>query len=241
MERALAVQWGAENLMERFFARRNFILLTVSLTRIPKSRSGWSLVESLAVLGILSLMLAAVVPAVRGMARSSGRVAALDGLTAAFSEARSLAIAQGRPAYLVFADAGMAEDRRCRAVCIYQEAENPADPPVRVTAWSRLPTGFCLNADPALASLFTAPPEVPAPAFRLAGEATPRVLPYLKFGPTGEVLYPDDSQWLRVFLFAGSTNADGRQSSTDQAQTLASADQIKVSPFTGIATCQTGL
>ena len=188
--------------------------------------------ELLAVVGLLSAVLAATVPAVRGMAEGSGRVAAIDRLMGLLDRTRCEAIAKGRPAYLVVAPAQEnqvnGDDRDGRqSVSIFLAAEDPAQPPVRLTPWSRMPTGVSIDGNPDLPSLLTAPEETTPPVFAApGGEGAPAPLPYFGFGPTGALLHPSDSRRARVYL---ATQGQG------EAANATDGERIEVSTFTGIA------
>jgi len=180
----------------------------------------------LAVLAVLLLLMAATVPAVQGLTRSSRRVAAVEKVMALLDQARSTATAQGKAVYVVFADETAGDERDCRAAAIFMEPEDLSMPPVALSGWNILPAGCRFLKNPATPSLFTAPGETPPPLFALPGGNGSRALPYLKFSPTGAVAHPSQSQWTRLFLSASSAATD------------APADQISVALFTGRPKCQ---
>src|ERR1700693_2696656 len=63
---------------------------------------GFTLLELLVVIGIISILLVAIVPAVNSLSKSSGRKAAVNNLLGAIEQARVQAIKDGQAAYLVF-------------------------------------------------------------------------------------------------------------------------------------------
>ncbi len=181
----------------------------------------------LAVLGILCLLTAATLPSLLGLSLSSGRAAAVEEVMAALDHARALALARGRPAYVVFADASVAGGRACRAFGVYLENEDPAEAPSLVARWNVLPPGCRFLDDATADSLFTAPGEMPvAPRFLLPGGHALQALPYLKFAATGAVAHPAYSTWARLYL-ASAHAAPGSR-----------ADEISVALFTGRPKCQ---
>ncbi len=191
-----------------------------------KRSSAWTLVEMLAVLGILALLTAATVPALQGMSRS-GRTAAIGQIMGLFDQARSLALAQGRPVYVVIADRTVGGEQACRAIGIYQEQEDTSLSPALTSRWHVLPVGCRFLDDAGTPSLLTAPQsDAEAPRFVLPGESASRALPYLKFNPTGGVDHPAQSLWTRLFLSARQGNAD------------IPADQISIARFTGRPKCE---
>ena len=64
--------------------------------------SAFTLLELLMVLGIVALALAALVPAVTSLSKSSGRIAGRDSLLGAIEQARAEAIKSGQSSYIVF-------------------------------------------------------------------------------------------------------------------------------------------
>ena len=194
--------------------------------RLRHGSEAWTLAEMLAVLGVISALMAATLPAVRGMNRSSGRVAAVGEIMGLLEQARSLALANGRPAYLVLSDHTVPDERANRAVAIYLEAEDPGNDPTLVARWRTLPVGYRFLGTPETLSLFTAPHEsalIQAPQFRLPGDSTLRTLPYLKFTPAGGVGHPAESKYARLLI---AHNEDSV------------ADLITIAPFTGRPKCQ---
>jgi hypothetical protein len=190
----------------------------------------------LTVLAIIGLFLGAAAPSLRGLLQSSGRTAALNELIGCFDQARSAALASGRCAYLVFADHSVASrERRCRAVSLYLDREDLSLPPRALTPWRTLPPGLSFRQDPGTASLLTAPPEASAPRFAPPGGGEAQPLPYVKFEPTGAVSHPGTSDFARLFVFSGYTEADGTQIATARGTP---PDVIALSLFTGCARYQ---
>ena len=201
------------------------------------SCSAFTLIEMLAVIAITSMLLAVSLPAFNGMIRSSSRRAAISQTMGLLDQARSLAIAEGRPTYVVFADSTFpTPDHWYRAAAIFQDAEAAATSPVMLTAWSMLPPGYSFNCNMA-PSVFSAKDPTNT-RFPVMGET--KAIPYIKFGPTGSVMYPNnDPSLARVFLFVGYTSGGTAQIATDPGQrtsitTLTGAsEQIKLSLSTG--------
>lgn len=149
--------------------------------------------ELLAVISILVLMASVAGTAVYGVMASSQRVAAADQLVNWFEYGRTLAIVHGRASYVVFGDPSPTDASEYHAAGVYLEAEDPALPPVLVSAWGRMPRGISVAIRHQLPQTLSDPPD--EMAFALPG-GEPAVASgdgYVKFGPTGDVLTPSAS------------------------------------------------
>ncbi len=192
-------------------------------------KAAFTLVELLTVMSIICIMLVATVPAIQGLSKSSSRQAAVNMLMDVMDQARGLAITQGRPAYVVFADGNLPGDKMDRAVCIFSDNSDPAQPPSMQTKWSTLPTGYCFKNDSSVSTILNAPADTPAITF--SGQGFTKVaFPYVRFSATGEVLHPTNPNYSRIVLLNGFTNPNGTQVSTSPSTVT---DQIVVSRYTG--------
>ena len=191
----------------------------------------------LVVLGIISVLLVAVIPAVTSISKSSGSKSAVSNFMNAVEQARSLAITSGSATYVVFADESLnstesaAPDKyRAKAYIIFQEKNFV---PVAVSKWYFLPTGISFLPG---AGLLTA--KDPAIKFVCPGTVgtTAVELPFLKFDPQGSVALPTDPTLLFVNFFSGFVGAGGQPTYTDSTQkTNQKFDQVTVSRLTGRA------
>ena len=182
--------------------------------RLPRC-TGFSLVELLVVIGVISMMLVLIAPAVTSLSKSSGRKSAVSNLMNALEQARSLAVSSGSATYVVFADQSTPADYRCRAFMVFQDRANFSQ--AAVTGWRFLPIGIAFRPDKGLVT----PPTAASPLKFACGGAlgpTPRALPYVKFDPTGIVSAPTDPNALFVDIFAGAVDEAGRANYTDDAQ-----------------------
>lgn len=183
------------------------------------------------VIGIISIMLAFVGPAVVGLTRSSGTKGAVSNVMNGLEQARSLAITSGSATYVVFADQTTAETHRCRAFIVFQDRADFTQ--VAVSKWNFLPTGVAFRPNKGLLTA-QAPPSGAPPIQFLCPSIGNVALPYLKFEPTGMVVIPTDPNTLFVDIFSGFVDAGGQQTFTDKAQqTSGNYDAIAVARFTG--------
>ncbi|MEZ5405471.1 MAG: prepilin-type N-terminal cleavage/methylation domain-containing protein [Verrucomicrobiia bacterium] len=112
-----------------------------------KQQHGFTLIELMAVIAIIALLSAISLPALKSVTTVSGKKGAISTLLSGFSQARSLAISQGRPVYMVFADASAPEKYRHRSFAIYQQTDDGKSNIVAVSRWNFLPEGTALRND----------------------------------------------------------------------------------------------
>ena len=206
---------------------------------------GFTLVEMLVVIGIITILLALLTLGVRGLNGSTNRRSAVGTLMGIFDQARGVAISDGRATYVVFVSAPGGKDQSGAGVPArmwgqaYALFEDPvlqdsttADKfvPQQRSAWLYLPTNVafkCVSgSDSSPASLTASLPaandttkfNVPAAASGVVSLA----LPYLKFDATGQIvdyrnqlLDPGAAQ-LRLLLFQGIASAAGTEAVTQR-------------------------
>src|SRR3954471_1523199 len=80
-------------------SRRN-----VSKSPAKQASLAFTLLELLVVIGILTILLVAIVPAVNSLSKSSGRKAAVSNLLGVLEQARALAVKDSHATYIVFPD-----------------------------------------------------------------------------------------------------------------------------------------
>lgn len=197
-----------------------FLRQPLPFRRVGRGRlAAFTLVELLTVGVIMTLLLAATLPAMRGWRDSHARSTAVGQVMAVLNEARSVALAQGRPTYFVLSD----HSGSWNAMAVYQQPEDAALPPEQLTPWVALPAGCHFQNPEHEPSLFAAPAHPRAPAFPRIGSDAPLSLPYLAFGESGRLLHPTRSAHARLLLQTIPQNAP---------------DQIAVALFTGRAVCE---
>src|SRR5262252_6096424 len=117
----------------------------------PRAKS-FTLLELLVVITIIAILLAAIVPAVNSLGKSSARKSAVNNLLGAIEQARAQAIKDGQSTYVVFPDqlpgspnAADVGRYSYRSYTIFED--DPAAPGSvkQITPWRSLPTGVSLR------------------------------------------------------------------------------------------------
>lgn len=204
-------------------------------------RTGFTLLELMVVIGIIAVLLAAAVPAVNSLNKSSGRKAAISSLVGAMEQARAEAIKANENTYLLFPtfNAGKKElldryNHRSYAIFI-TDPGNPTQPK-QLTTWKSLPTGVSLRlsslaALPAATGLtpplninFT-PDTSSGPDFRV-----------VQFNSNGALEVPAADLTLIAFEGFVSGGNEVVTGSKDATGNPAATESLKVSHLTGRAT-----
>lgn len=196
--------------------------------------AAFSLVELLAVVGIIAMLSVAAVPVMRGLGGAQSSRATAQILVSALEQARTAAILSGTNAYLALPDAQtttMNATNRFRTYAILrptvdQDANNRDDFQTNVTApgwvllskWERLP-GDLLFSSNRLTSLTTSitPTGVPFP-----GGSNASAMPVIGFSPGGGL---GDGSGTNGLLFASSAKVTNG--------IAAVADRIDISLYSG--------
>ena len=112
-----------------------------------RSRAAFTLVELLAVVGIMGLLAAVAVPALKGLAGSGSRKQALSQVIGALEIARNTAISTGTNAAVIFPDSSFASGEAYKYRSMAVVAWNPTNsstPATMVGSWIVLPQGIAL-------------------------------------------------------------------------------------------------
>ena len=116
-------------------------------TETERSRAAFTLVELLAVIGIMGLLAAVGVPALKGLTGSGGRKQALSQVMGAIEIARNTAISTGTNAAVIFPDSTFASGDAYKYRSMAVVAWNPTNtnlPATMVGSWIVLPQGVAL-------------------------------------------------------------------------------------------------
>jgi prepilin-type N-terminal cleavage/methylation domain-containing protein len=214
---------------------------TVSPGRRSKS---FTLLELLIVMAIIAIVLAALVPAVTSLSKSSARRGARDILLGGIEQARAEAIKSGQATYIVFptftSGTQSTLDRyNYRSYAIFEDNPIPANPGnvKQLTDWKSLPVGVALRAAgiAALSNLADPATLTPAVSFSFTPDASAAPFRCVKFNSNGQIQTPAANVFLAVFegyINNGSELATGPKGVNGDPY---ATEYLMVSQFTGRA------
>ena len=146
-------------------------------------RKAFTLVELMAVVGIIALLAVVGVPAIKGLTGSGGRKQALAQVLGAFEVARNTAISSGTNAAVIFPDntfaSGDAYKYRSMAVVVYNPT-NTTSPATMVGPWIVLPQGVAF-----FPSSISSLPTATNVSARVLANASTISIPAIIFQPNG--------------------------------------------------------
>ena len=211
--------------------------------RRPDSASAFTLLELLVVIGIISILLVAIIPAVNSLSKSSGRKAAVSNLLGAIEQARAQAIKDGQATYVVFPDVlpgspDVATIQRYayHSYAIFEDDTATPGAVKQLTPWRSLPTGVSVRSGSLnyLANTISFP-------FTPLGAAVTGTFPFLKFNSNGEVdpattrNPANTTGTVQLGVFEGYVNTTGTDIDTTRSTAGPQTDSIAVTRLTGRA------
>lgn len=212
-------------------------------TSTVSNEQAFSLVELLAVLGIIGLMVGAGLPALKGITGSSGRTGGINALMSALDQTRSAAILSGANSYLVLPDASFTPGAGLdplnyvyRSYAIFRDASidlgetnlitDDQTNQVQIGKWESLPQGIAL-----VSTSVTALPQTNL-SFSLPGRSSTSSVSVrvIVFNPSGGLADSAATNGLTVY--------EGRWNGTEgvPARLNRVVDRITLNRFTGRAT-----
>lgn len=172
---------------------------------LSRGAGGFSLLELLAVLGIMALLLGISLPSLLALTNQAGRKGAVTLMLNTFEQARASALEKGVNTYVGFAGESFpVESMRLRSFIIFRDSmdeDNTTNRFVPLTKWETLPKGVSFkNVTQSI---------VKAHAELMTDNSLPKVasgvsIPLLQYNPTGIIAAPTNANSLRLFLYEGS-------------------------------------
>ena len=187
------------------------------------------------VIGIIAIMMAAVLPVVSSLSKSSGRKGAVSNLITILDQARALALADGRNTYVAFATnkvpPALFAEYAYKSYAVFEDDASGNPRAIQVTKWQKLPAGISLRNETATL-LATTPVTF---KFTPGGTITPTLdCPYVQFAPTGAVEQPTTG--LRLVVFEGFYQPPATETATARgADGQPVSDAILIARYTGRA------
>ncbi len=221
------------------------------MRRVAQSRSAFTLLEMLLVIGIISILLVAVIPVVNSLSKSGGRKATASLLLSGIEQTRAQAIKDGRVTYMAFAaqptgatssitDKKILDRYFYHSYAIFEDDSDFTKPKIQVTAWKIFPVGVSLRTEIS----FPPPPGGQTNACNAAWNSTAfaftpansaaESFPYIKFDEGGTLVAPTPINPGPMLLRFFEGFVDG---TFERPTTKANKDEvISIAPVTGRAT-----
>ncbi len=189
--------------------------MTDRLIRSPRTAlcrqsdvSAFSLVEMLAVIAIISIMLALIAPAIGNFGSTAGRKGAVNILMNTMEQARVAALESGRDVHIVFWRRQFPE--RDAIMVVRERAWDDTDPGYeQLTRWMQLPKGVLLHNNHATNILSQPVSTDRVDASLLPGQVPASEIGALTFNGFGGVIYPNSN--LMLFVADGVRGTDGSE------------------------------
>ena len=249
--------------IRRFALAKQRERVSAARPAVASREGGFTLFELLVVMSIIAIALAALLPAVTSLSKSSGRRAARDTLLGAIEQARAEAIKSGSgwidkcgntrgATYVIFAAFGSGAqatlDRyNYRSYALFQDTPNLDNNPThcydvkQLSPWKSLPTGVALRAagGAALSNLPSAtaiPPwrSPPSPVFTPDANTSPTYY-YFTFNSNGELQAPSANVFLGIFEGYVNSGSEVATGRKDAAGNPYATEYLMVSQSTGRA------
>jgi Tfp pilus assembly protein FimT len=218
-----------------------------------RSTAAFTLVEMIAVVGIMLLLLGMLLPAINDALGSKGRKGAINILLNTFEQARVAALEQSTNVYIGFADRNIPGNTTIGAATqgyaytrfiVFRdridELDGPTAPPyIPLTKWQSLPKGIAFKSgrstivDGSSGGTIAIANTDRFPG--LTGQGYPS-MPVLKFNNTGSISTPSTGN-LWVFLYEGfyGGGADVFTRARGQSETGGLFERISLARYTGRA------
>ena len=200
---------------------------------------GFSLIELLVVVGILSILIAAAIPALTSSSNHARR-ASSEIVQAQLQQARAHAISSGHPTALAVPELGSPDELGGRAISILQvkKIESGYVPLAKDQApyqllqrWERLPGNFFLVSSSQLGS--TTPTFIDlTDRLEIRDRGSVLRCHMLVFNSTGQVVHPPPGNTLLIAL-AQAVDRGGALTLTQKNQGKPVVDQLTVNRLTG--------
>jgi prepilin-type N-terminal cleavage/methylation domain-containing protein len=182
---------------------------------LSRGREGFSLLELLAVLGIMALLLGISLPSLLALTNQAGRKGAVTLMLNTFAQARAAALEKGTNVYVGFADSNFPdENMQWKAFIIFRKTTDeekqvyldrtpPEIPPdyAPLTKWELLPQGIKFKSE--RLSIVGDGTDVPKQLDINPGslpKMTSGKLPVICFNSTGMIREPSTSSSLYLFI-----------------------------------------
>lgn len=214
-------------------------IMTMNAIQGKYTRRGFTLIELLAVMAVVVLMSALMLPSITGLQNSAGRRGAVTTLMNTFEQARVASLEQGRTVFVVFARPDFPDQD---AVMVVRETDDGTGTYEQLTKWVKLPKGILLH-NPGVGDSVLSAPDPGTTVFDpnrlpLAAPASAIVngLKVLAFNEQGAVTYPVGRTFRKLIVSEGVRGTGGTEALiSTKKQNAGGFEIISVAQYTGRA------
>lgn len=209
-----------------------------AFTRKQRERFAFTLFELLIVIGIISLLLITVLPAVNSLSKSGGRKGAISNLTIIIEQARSLALSDARNTYVAFTGDVSLSEYTYRSYAVFEDDATGVAHAIQVTKWQKLPTGISFRAQnekTGTGTCLTSTSNNVTADFDFPPGAAKITCRYLGFDPTGSVIQPTSTAPMRLVIFEGLVKSGSEIATAREGSQEPVRDEIQVGRYNGRA------
>lgn len=198
------------------------------------SANGFSLIELLAVMAIITLMISLMAPAISGFSSTAGRRGAVNTIMNTLEQSRVSAVESSRPVYVVFWRRVFPEQD---AMMVLRETETGSGNYEQLTRWIKLPKGILLHQPTVGQSVLSVDPSavfsqsrMPFPPTLASGESINALI----FNETGGVSFPTAKANRKLIVSEGVRGNGGTEALiSGKKQSAGGFEIISLSRYTG--------
>ena len=206
-------------------------------TDMERSRTAFTLVELLAVVGIMGLLAAVAVPALKGLTGSGSRKQALSQVMGALEIARNTAISNGTNAAVIFPDLNFASQPyryRSMAVISWDTTNSTNGTNSMLGSWITLPQGVVLHDAQInqLPSLTNRTALIIPPATNSSPTANLRAIVFQSDGGLVEDYYTNTLTSVGIAFYEGAV-VNNFTTTTNTSTQRTNVETIRISHYTG--------
>lgn len=195
----------------------------VFCAKIRSARRAFSLVELLVVMGLISILIALLTPAISGFSSTAGRRGAVNIVMNTIDQARVAALEQGREVQVIFWRRAAPE---ADAIKVRRKTDSGWE---ELTKWVQLPRGVLLHNPSPTGNVFTSTDA--SDLTGLTGNPPSDQLGLIEFTASGTVRVPRQAKDSLVILTEGTR--DSEETISQRKEQSGGFEIISVARYTG--------
>lgn len=178
---------------------------------VKQAGGGFSLLEMLAVMAVITIMMAMLTPAIRSFSDTAGRRGAVNIVMNTLEQARVSALESGREVYVLFGRRSLPDED---GLMVLRETETGSGSYEQMTRWIKLPRGVLLFEPLSGKSVMkcgTGSLDSSRIAIKLPNMPASKPLSAICFTGSGQVAFPSASADLLIHISEGVRDGSGAE------------------------------